>query len=74
MKDFDDWYEQTDWILGKFDWSFRGCMERAYNAGVQSRQTELQNWITELEEIISGREDSKTQTLVSDENLRERGH
>jgi hypothetical protein len=53
MDDFEEWYDWTDWNMAQHNRGFKGCIRKAYEAGKQSQQ----NRITELEEIISGREE-----------------
>jgi hypothetical protein len=66
MVDFEDWLEFEFPAHSPYDHETLGGYERwkgdlrlAYEAGVKSRQMELQNRITELEEIISGYNETK---------------
>jgi hypothetical protein len=61
MENFDDWWDdERAYDVSGGDWDdLKAFVRSAYKAGKQSQQTELQNRITELEEIISGRQDSK---------------
>jgi hypothetical protein len=64
IDDFEDWLDSQfpyqsplDYItpVGYYKWKRE--LYLAYEAGKQSQQKELQNRITELEEIINGREE-----------------
>jgi lipocalin len=62
MDSFEEWWD--NYPIPMFYELNADDMEAAYNAGyeagVQSQQTELQNRITELEEIIIGGEDMRS--------------